>query len=173
MTEANNEEKAVSNRDQWRERIAEQERSGVSVRRYCEAQGIGQHLFYYRHKRLRKQQQPMRFDERCLFRAPLPKLLRSASHSSERSQAAEIPSAFPLPPAPSPARDLLLRKWPRCWDGSIPRAPSPRARTAPCVSGSLANESGNTFSATSHFSRVSRALYTSPMPPAPMSARIS
>jgi transposase-like protein len=61
MTEANNEEKAVSNRDQWRGRIAEQERSGVSVRRYCEAQGIGQHLFYYWRKRLREQQQPMRF----------------------------------------------------------------------------------------------------------------
>ena len=61
MTEANNEEKAVSNRDQWRERIAEQERSGVSVRRFCQTRGIGEHLFYYWRKRLREQQQPMRF----------------------------------------------------------------------------------------------------------------
>jgi transposase-like protein len=57
MTETNNEEKA---RDRWRERIAEQERSGLSVRRYFEAQGIGQHLFYYWRKRLREQQ-PVRF----------------------------------------------------------------------------------------------------------------
>src|ERR1700720_2686258 len=56
-----NEEKAASNKDQWRERIAEQERSGVSVRRFCQAQGIGEHLFYYWRKRLREQQQPMRF----------------------------------------------------------------------------------------------------------------
>jgi hypothetical protein len=61
MTEANNEEKAVSNRDQWREWIAEQEGGGLGVRRFCQAQGIGQHLFYYRRKRLREQQQPMRF----------------------------------------------------------------------------------------------------------------
>ncbi len=60
MTETN-EEKAVSNRDQWRERIAEQERSGVSVRRFCQTRGIGEHLFYYWRKRLRDQQQPMRF----------------------------------------------------------------------------------------------------------------
>ena len=61
MTEANNEEKAVSNRDQWRERISEQEGGGLSVRRFCQAQGIGEHLFYYWRKRLREQQQPMRF----------------------------------------------------------------------------------------------------------------
>ena len=60
MTETN-EERAVSNRDQWRERIAEQERSGVSVRRFCQTRGIGEHLFYYWRKRLREQQQPMRF----------------------------------------------------------------------------------------------------------------
>jgi len=60
MTETN-EEKAASNKDQWRERIAEQERSGVSVRRFCQAQGIGEHLFYYWRRRLREQQPPMRF----------------------------------------------------------------------------------------------------------------
>lgn len=61
MTETTIEEKAVANKDQWRERIAEQERSGVSVRQFCQAQGIGEHLFYYWRKRLREQQQPMRF----------------------------------------------------------------------------------------------------------------
>jgi hypothetical protein len=61
MSETNIEKKAASNKDQWRERIAEQERSGVSVRRFWQAQGIGEHLFYYWRKRLREQQQPMRF----------------------------------------------------------------------------------------------------------------
>jgi transposase-like protein len=60
MTETN-EEKAVCNKDQWCERITEQERSGMSVRRFCQARGIGEHLFYYWRKRLREQQQPMRF----------------------------------------------------------------------------------------------------------------
>jgi hypothetical protein len=40
-------------------------------------------------------------------------------------------------------------------------------------SGSLAKESGSTFSATSRFSLVSFARYTSPIPPAPRAARIS
>jgi transposase-like protein len=61
MTETTIEENAVPNKEQWRERIAEQERSGVSVRRFCQVQGIGEHLFYYWRKRLREQQQPMRF----------------------------------------------------------------------------------------------------------------
>ena len=59
MTEATIKEKAVSNKEQWCERIAEQERSGVSVRRFCQTRGIGEHLFYYWRKRLREQ--PMRF----------------------------------------------------------------------------------------------------------------
>jgi transposase-like protein len=61
MTGTTIEEKAVPNKEQWRERIAEQQRSGVSVRRFCQAQGIGEHLFYYWRKRLREQEQPMRF----------------------------------------------------------------------------------------------------------------
>jgi transposase-like protein len=61
MTETTIEEKAVPNKEQWRERIAEQEGSGVSVRRFCQTRGIGEHLFYYWRKRLREQQQPMRF----------------------------------------------------------------------------------------------------------------
>ena len=44
----------------WRERIAEQERSGMSVHRFCEDQGLTEQSFYLWRKRLRKQQ-PMRF----------------------------------------------------------------------------------------------------------------
>src|SRR5262245_38471816 len=40
-------------------------------------------------------------------------------------------------------------------------------------SGSLANASGRTLMATSRFRRASRARYTSPIPPAPISAVIS
>ena len=44
----------------WRERITEQERSGMSVQRFCEEQGLTEQSFYLWRKRLRKQQ-PMRF----------------------------------------------------------------------------------------------------------------
>lgn len=47
-------------REQWRKRIAEQERSGTSVRRFCEEQGLTEQSFYVWRKRLQKQQ-PMRF----------------------------------------------------------------------------------------------------------------
>ena len=46
MAETTIEEKAAPNKDQWRERIAEQERSGVSVRQFCQTHGIREHLFY-------------------------------------------------------------------------------------------------------------------------------
>ena len=61
MTETVIKQKAASNKDQWRERIGEQERSGLSVRQFCEQQGIAEHALYYWRKRLREQQQPMRF----------------------------------------------------------------------------------------------------------------
>jgi transposase-like protein len=41
--------------DEWREQMAAQERSGLSVRRFCQQQGIAEHRFYYWRK------QPMRF----------------------------------------------------------------------------------------------------------------
>ena len=44
----------------WRERIAEQERSGVSVQQFCEERGLTEQSFYVWRKRLRKQE-PMRF----------------------------------------------------------------------------------------------------------------
>ena len=46
---------------EWRQRMAAQERSGLSVRRFCQQQGIAEHRFYYWRQRLRDQQQPMRF----------------------------------------------------------------------------------------------------------------
>jgi hypothetical protein len=44
----------------WRERIAEQERSGMSVQRFCAEQGLTEQSFYLWRKRLRKEQ-PIRF----------------------------------------------------------------------------------------------------------------
>jgi transposase-like protein len=44
----------------WRERIAEQERRGMSVQQFCEEQGLTEQSFYVWRKRLQKQQ-AMRF----------------------------------------------------------------------------------------------------------------
>jgi transposase len=61
MTEAIVEKQGASKKDQWRERIADQQGSGLSVREYCKQQGVGEHALYYWRKRMRDQQQPMRF----------------------------------------------------------------------------------------------------------------
>jgi transposase-like protein len=55
------EKKATPNPEQWRERIAEHARSGMSVRRFCKERGVAEHLFFYWRKRLRSSQQPVRF----------------------------------------------------------------------------------------------------------------
>jgi len=44
----------------WRERIAEQVRSGMSVQQFCREKGITEQSFYVWRKRLRKQE-PARF----------------------------------------------------------------------------------------------------------------
>lgn len=44
----------------WRERIAEQERSGMSVQQFCREKGITEQSFYVWRKRLRNQE-PARF----------------------------------------------------------------------------------------------------------------
>jgi len=54
-------EGAISKTEQWRERIAEQERRGISVRQFCKEQGLAEHCFYGWRKRLRERHQPMRF----------------------------------------------------------------------------------------------------------------
>jgi hypothetical protein len=46
--------------EEWREWIAAQERSGVSVKQFCEERGLTEQSFYFWRKRLRKQA-PMRF----------------------------------------------------------------------------------------------------------------
>jgi Transposase len=61
MTEGNIEEKAITKSDQWRERIAEQERSGLSVKQFCQERGVTQYSFYAWRKRLRKKEPPVRF----------------------------------------------------------------------------------------------------------------
>jgi transposase-like protein len=53
-------ERSAGKADQWRKRIAEQERSGVSVHQFCEEQGLTEQAFYFWRKRLR-QQPPARF----------------------------------------------------------------------------------------------------------------
>jgi transposase-like protein len=54
------EKPAVSTREQWRKRIAEQARSGLSIKQFCKDRGIAEHCFYYWRKRLR-QSEPVRF----------------------------------------------------------------------------------------------------------------
>jgi transposase-like protein len=61
MAETVVDEKVVAKNEQWRELIAEHERSGISVRRFCKERGIGEHLLFYWRKRLRAVQQPVRF----------------------------------------------------------------------------------------------------------------
>ena len=47
-------------RTYWRERIGEQERSGMSVPQFCKEKGVSEQSFYVWRKRLRKQE-PARF----------------------------------------------------------------------------------------------------------------
>src|SRR5262245_37957880 len=51
---------AASAPDQWRERIAEQARSGLSTKQFCKDRGIAEHAFYGWRKRLRETG-PVRF----------------------------------------------------------------------------------------------------------------
>jgi len=61
MPDSTVEEKpAASARDQWRERIAEQLRSGLSIKQFCKDRGIAEHAFYGWRKRLRETE-PVRF----------------------------------------------------------------------------------------------------------------
>ena len=53
MAETVNEKKTTTKNDQWRERIAEQEGSGRSVKQYCKKQGLTECSFYAWRKRLR------------------------------------------------------------------------------------------------------------------------
>ena len=52
--------RAAARSAQWCERIAEQERSGISVRAFCQQHELNAHSFYAWRKRLRNQE-PVRF----------------------------------------------------------------------------------------------------------------
>lgn len=60
--------KAVTNLEVWRERIAEHERSGLSVKEFCKERGVTAWSFYSWRKRLREAG-PVRFA--LIERAPL------------------------------------------------------------------------------------------------------
>ena len=55
MPDSTVEEKAAARpREQWRERIAEQGRSGLSIKQFCKDRGIAEHAFYGWRRRLRE-----------------------------------------------------------------------------------------------------------------------
>ena len=53
--------KAEQRRELWRQRIAQQESSGQSIRAYCRGRGLPEHAFYGWRQRLRKQSAPVKF----------------------------------------------------------------------------------------------------------------
>ena len=53
--------KQEQRRELWRQRIAQQEVSGQSIRVYCRGRGLAEHAFYGWRQRLRKQTGPLRF----------------------------------------------------------------------------------------------------------------
>lgn len=48
-------------RELWRQRIAQQEQSGRSIRAFCQSEGIPEHAFYSWRQRLREKKKPVRF----------------------------------------------------------------------------------------------------------------
>jgi len=52
MTETSSEERATTKSDQWRERLAAQQRSGLSVKEFCKERGLTECTFYAWRKRL-------------------------------------------------------------------------------------------------------------------------
>jgi hypothetical protein len=60
MKETTIEQRKAARSEYWREGIAQQERSGLSVHQFCAEQKLTEQAFYAWRKRLQKQQ-PMRF----------------------------------------------------------------------------------------------------------------
>lgn len=60
MKETTGERQGGSRIEYWREQVAQQERSGLSVKQFCEAQRITEQSFYVWRKRLREAA-PVRF----------------------------------------------------------------------------------------------------------------
>ena len=48
-------------RELWRQRIAQQEQSGRSIRAFCQSESIAPHAFYYWRQQLREKKRPVRF----------------------------------------------------------------------------------------------------------------
>jgi transposase-like protein len=73
-------------REGWKQRVADQEQSGLSVRAYCKQQGLGEHSFYQWRKRLRTEA-PVSFalvEERKAARAERePRMLELALNGGE------------------------------------------------------------------------------------------
>lgn len=55
MKETTREQRTASRIDYWREQVAQQERSGLAVKQFCEIHGITEQSFYVWRKRLRKE----------------------------------------------------------------------------------------------------------------------
>ncbi len=53
--------KLEQRREEWRQRIGQQEGSGQSIRAFCRERGLKEHAFYGWRQRLRKQNTPVRF----------------------------------------------------------------------------------------------------------------
>ncbi len=53
--------KAEQRRELWRQRIAQQESSGQSIRAYCRGRDLPEHAFFGWRQRLRKQSAPVKF----------------------------------------------------------------------------------------------------------------
>ena len=48
-------------RELWRRKIAQQEKSGQSVRAFCSEQGLAENSFYWWRQRFRRDNRPVRF----------------------------------------------------------------------------------------------------------------
>ena len=48
-------ERQAERREQWRQMIAEQEKSGESIRVYCQGRGVSEYAFYSWRQRFRKE----------------------------------------------------------------------------------------------------------------------
>jgi hypothetical protein len=61
MTDTNiGERAAIPKTEEWAERIAAQQRGGITVRQFCKEQGLTEYSFYAWRKRLQKKE-PIRF----------------------------------------------------------------------------------------------------------------
>jgi transposase-like protein len=53
--------KQEQRREEWRQRVGEQESSGQSILAFCRERGLNEQVFYGWRRRLRKQDAPVRF----------------------------------------------------------------------------------------------------------------